>query len=579
MHRRFLGLVAAGRAPLASLQVRMVREAARGLAPLMQTDRLVLWSDCGIADPRFARQAIVGLLHDRGAVLPQRDLTNTAWSEIAASRGRRLVERCWGSYVAFTCEGNQTRIVRAPLGDLGCYYRRSGNDIVIASDLALLSTIGQRPAIDDEALARHIAWPEWRQSETCLDGVRELRGGDRLIIASEIVAAETIWSPWPFIARESMIESPQAATRAVRDAVRLAVHARVADCHRLVLLLSGGLDLSIVAASLAHANADFTCLNLIGDDAASDEYRYAQKVAHRLGAAILTRTFAADRIDVGRSGAAQMPYPVHRCFTQAQDAIAEEVARQVGADAVIDGGGGDNVFLASRTVAILADCLRESGFDRRFWNTARSLGDLGQTGMVRLAWRAAHRAWLRSPAPRQQRGDDFLSGAARAIIDAAPPHPWFVPPDTALPGRARHVALLAPAQNLVEAINAQAPIRAISPLVSQPVIEACLRVPSWLWLEPGRDRAVARRAFADDLPEAIVNRRSKGTPTGFVAAIFDSHRAEIRDLLMGGYLAGHGILDCDRLAQILDVDGPVRSLRFVRVMELLDAEVWARAQL
>lgn len=579
MHWRFLALVATGQVPLRPERIRLARRAAKGLVQLAHTDRLVLWSDSGFADPGHPGRVVIGALHDRGAVQPQRDLSVSAWNEIASSRGQRLMERYWGSYIAIVSHGADTTIVRAPLGDLGCLYRRLDELVIAASDLALLSAICPHPAINREALVRHIAWPEWRREETCLDGVNELRGGNRLTVTRDSVKQATIWSPWSFVTRKRMIEDCVEAARVVRDAVRLAVRARTTDCPRLVVLLSGGLDSSIVAASLARAGADFTCLNLLGDDAASDEQCYARMVAKSLGVPLQMRRFEAEGVEVSRSGAAGMPYPVHRCFTQAQDTIAAKFATQCGADAVVDGGGGDNIFFASRTVSILADCLRVGGFDRRFWDTARSLGNLGQTGLVRLAWRAAHRAWWRSPAPRQPRGDDFLSDAARAIIDAAPPHPWFTPPPATWPGRANHVALLVPAQNLAEAVNAQVSLRAISPLVSQPVIEACLRVPSWLWLEPGRDRAAARRAFADDLPQAIINRRSKGTPTGFAAALFDRHRAEIRDMLMEGYLAAHGILDRDRLARVVDVIGPVRDLRFVRIMELVDAEAWARTRL
>ena len=135
-----------------------------------------------------------------------------------------------------------------------------------------------------------------------------------------------------------------------------------------------------------------------------------------------------------------------------------------------------------------------------------------------------------------------------------------------------------PAQNLAEAINAQAPAQAISPLITQPVAEACLRVPSWLWLAPGQDRAAARHAFQSALPQAIVHRRSKGTPTSFVATIFDRNRPAIRDMLLGGRLAALEILDVNAVERALDIAGPVRDLRFVRIMELVDAEAWASAQ-
>lgn len=577
--RRFLALIAATAGPLSPDRIERARKAAASLAPLIEGDRLMLWSDHQHGIAQADSQAIVGELFDRGSTRPESALYDAAWTAIAQSRGQKLIERYWGSYVSFSSGDRVAAIVRSPMGDLGCYHARDGDVLLVASDLALLSDCGCRFAVDPGALARHIAYPEWRRSETCLDGVGELRGGDRLLVSANGAERDTLWSPWDFVGRGRMIDDPGEAARAVRNAVHLAVRARAAGHDRAVLLLSGGLDSAIVAASLKATGTEVIGLNLIGDDAASDERRYAEIVARWIGIKLLTRTFDPDRIDIRRSGAVHMPYPVHRCFTQAQDAIAAETAKRCGADILVDGGGGDNVFFASRTVSILADCFAVGGLDKRFWNAARSLGDLGQTGTWALAWRAVHRAWLRSSAPRQPPAVAFLSDAARAMVDDAPTHPWFLPSAGVLPGRASHVALLAPAQNLAEAINAQAPQRAISPLVSQPVVEACLRVPSWHWLAPGQDRATARRAFAPDLPEEIISRRSKGTPTGFVAAIFDRQRQAIRDMLLGGHLADFGLIDEDKLEKALSKPGPVRDLRFVPIMELVDAEAWAAAQI
>ncbi|WP_054132173.1 asparagine synthetase B family protein [Novosphingobium sp. AAP1] len=576
--RRFLALIATQGQPLLPRWIDRGHEAAAALTPQVDGERFKLWSDHPHVLVHAGGHVVIGELFDRHGTQPASMLDEAVWTAIVRSCGAVLIERNWGSYVAFTTGDEAVAIVRSPLGDLGCYHAQVGDTLVVASDLALLAALGCRFPVDPGALARHIAYPEWRRSETCLNGLRELRGGDRLLVTADGVKCATLWSPWHFVDRDQVIDDATLAAGTLRDAVQRAVRARVVGHDRVVLLLSGGLDSAIVATSLRAGNAHVVGLNLVGDDAASDERRYAEMVAESAGMELLAGTFDLERIDVRRSGAAHMPYPVHRCFTQAQDAVAADAAARCGADALIDGGGGDNVFFASRTIAILADCLATSGPDSRFWHAARALGDLGQTGTWQLAWRAAYRAWMRSSAPRQQPATMFLSLKAKAIIDPADVHPWLLPPPGVLPGRASHVALLVPAQNLVEAINAQAPQRAISPLVSQPVVEACLRIPSWHWLASGQDRAIARRAFAPDLPEAIVSRRSKGTPTGFVATIFDRQRQTIRDMLLGGRLADFGLLDTEALAKVLALPGPVRDLHFVRVMELLDAEAWARAQ-
>lgn len=153
-----------------------------------------------------------------------------------------------------------------------------------------------------------------------------------------------------------------------------------------------------------------------------------------------------------------------------------------------------------------------------------------------------------------------------------------MPPKNIGPGKAAHVALLAPAQAAAEqGPRSYGGLSWFSPLVCQPVVETVLGLPIWCWFAPGLNRAAARMAFQDDLPPALIERRTKGTPAGFVNDLFEKHRAEVRTMLLDGRLAGMGILDLDKLRKALDDPAPARDLQFARIMELVDAEAWARS--
>src|SRR3546814_5721791 len=66
----------------------------------------------------------------------------------------------------------------------------------------------------------------------------------------------------------------------------------------------------------------------------------------------------------------------------------------------------------------------------------------------------------------------------------------------------------------------------IHPLLSQPVIEHCLAIPTWLQCAGGCDRSIARQAFKPDLPAKVIERRGKGSPQGFIYQIFYRFRSE-----------------------------------------------------
>ncbi|MBS0503514.1 MAG: asparagine synthetase B family protein [Proteobacteria bacterium] len=471
-------------------------------------------------------------------------------------------------------------MLRAPFGDLGCFHCWTTEATYVASDLDLLlraTRIERR--IDADAVARHLAWPEVRSGETCIENLKELRGGDRLTIAGDRSSEDTVWSPGIFAAQERQIGDALEGQHRLRDAVRLAVGGRAADHERVLLLLSGGFDSSLVAACLHKAGAAFDCLNLLACDRESDEQDYAIATAAAVDASLRVERLIPADVDVAISGAAHQPYPVHRAFTQAQDRHAHAAMTAMGATAVFDGGGGDNVFFGTRSVSMLADCLHAGGFDLRFREATLALAGLAQLSAPLLALRAIGRAWLRGAATRQPLQTPFLDRDIRRRIGASPDHPWFRPPKGILPGRAAHLALIVAAQSMTEALNPGAPFTLISPLASQPVVEAALRIPSWCWLGHGRDRAAARAAFERDLPDAIVRRRSKGTPAAFVAQVFETNRVVIRDMLLGGWLAEQRLINALAVERALAREGPPRDLGFGPLMSLVDAEAWARAQL
>jgi asparagine synthase (glutamine-hydrolysing) len=152
-----------------------------------------------------------------------------------------------------------------------------------------------------------------------------------------------------------------------------------------------------------------------------------------------------------------------------------------------------------------------------------------------------------------------------------------VPADI-LPGKRAHVLSLIRVQNHLDAHGRQAFAPLVFPLLSQPVMEACLRVPSWLWCAGGRNRAVARSAFAGDLPEPVVARQSKGAFDNLCTQILSQQRDTMREMLTRGVLAREGLLDVTAVSALLAVPVP-DGLGVIRLLMLADVEAWARCWL
>jgi asparagine synthase (glutamine-hydrolysing) len=154
-------------------------------------------------------------------------------------------------------------------------------------------------------------------------------------------------------------------------------------------------------------------------------------------------------------------------------------------------------------------------------------------------------------------------------------HAWLEVPDGALPGKAAHIAAILRAQpNLEPSRTRVAPV--LNPLLSQPILQICLGIPSWRWREGGVDRAAVRAAFRNDLPESIVTRRSKGGPDAFTAQLIACYRPQIRERLLEGNLAAHGIVDVNAIDRVLRDTRPTLGEERTRLLALLSTEAWLR---
>ena len=560
MRRRYLVAVGEDPESRCAIKARLSAEQdARLRAPAAETGPLLLFAtapDCDPASPEWIR---VDGTFERGA------------SPFAGPSRETSIA------VSLDGERGEAVIKRAPFGDLPCFWARREGATFAASDPELLIAAGlARPSIDPVLLARHLAAEDLRRSDTCLGGLFELRGGSELSITKSHVDVRQHWSPSDFTAPDAQIGEKREAVQALREAALASVSAAASLSGRVLLKLSGGLDSSLVGAFLKASGRSFLCLTLATEDPAGDERRHARATARALGAELLERFRVASRVDLLRSAAWRLPRPSARAFTQESTRIAAEAARDHHCGAVFDGGGGDNLFCSLQSARPAADCLMSARGGRQFVATIVAIAGLSEASI----WDVASRAWRisrhSSPAYVWALDRRFLTGDASREAAPAAEHPWLDAPPGALPGKAAHLALIAAAQSVAEGFDPLEEIPTFSPLISRPLVETCLRIPSWMWFSPRGNRAVAREALSDLLPDEVAWRRSKGAPDSFIATIFEANRETIRTMLLGGVLEGLRLLDRPALKAFLDDETPVKGHDYLRVMQLVDAEAWAR---
>jgi asparagine synthase (glutamine-hydrolysing) len=536
------------------------------LQPILRAPGLAVWVSEGtphVAAPNHSAVA-VGLLFEQANDRPVTQLPDPLPSP------EDFLARFWGAYVLLARgRGTGHVVLREPSGGVTAYHRRRSELDIYASDLALLSlAVPDQLEPDLEFVRQWLTFPSLRGPLTGVREVTELAPGTLRLSSGGHAQVSLAWSPWKAARRVTRIDDFEDAAALLRDTILRTVP-RLTATGEAMLHLSGGLDSSIVAAALAHAGRPFRAVTFATRAADGDERVHARDVARHLDCDLVELVEEEAIPDIGHVPLPALRPPVTPILQPLHRAFANHCAL-TGADLTIDGSGGDNVFCHLSTASPALDALSRRGPLAGF-ATLEDLARLHGT----TVWSVGRAAWRRSrkPVAAWPRDERFLAPGAAAPHCTR--HPWLDRPGAAARGTDEHVQSIVGIQFFH---NDPAPgeVAALHPLLAQPVLEACLRIPTWLWLSGGRDRAVARAAFSGLLPEATLSRRSKGHLTSLFMAGYMAARPQLESLLLDGRLAAAGLLDRDAIREYLRRADRPNDADYMRLLDLSSAETWLR---
>src|SRR5438132_14213327 len=198
--------------------------------------------------------------------------------------GPRFVERLEGMFALALWDAGRERLVlaRDRLGKKPLLWTRlPDGTFAFASELkALLRLPGLPREVDLDAVDSYLALQYVPSDATALRGVRKVPPGHVLVVESNGERLERYWAPEP---AEPSSRDEEWLER-VRSAVGEAVRKRLVADVPLGVLLSGGIDSSVVVALMAEASAQPVRTFTVGfADARYDERPYARAVAERYG--------------------------------------------------------------------------------------------------------------------------------------------------------------------------------------------------------------------------------------------------------------------------------------------------------
>lgn len=507
----------------------------------------------------FKKSTIVGVPRDEVS------LGAAETDEIQADGGRHLTRAYWGRYVAFLRDGvsRTSWVLRDPTGALPCYTTVfQGVRIYFSYTEDCLALRLMQFSHNWRYITAYTCYPRIVQArDTALEGVSEIQPGECLKISADGAAERTwYWNPVNII-REGRIDDIREAIRRVRDTTQQCV-AHWASCYPRVLhLLSGGLDSSIVFKCLLKVLEPsqivgmtyFNSLSL-----AADERRYARMITDGSGTKLVEweERVWEDGLDA-ILGIPRSATPWMMQYYSTHSRSEAQVAKEHGVSAIFYGVGGDQLFFRGPLNLIAADYMYDNGFGRDLPGLIVEIARAERVSVWTVLRDAMRKGWLRQKwDPLAVVREVKMQSVRTEVLEATKSdsylrHPWLE--DTAgVPWcKCEHARSVAVSHDFYDPMAASDSPERVRPLVSQPLIELCLQIPTYILAQGAYDRVVERRAFKHELPHDIVWRRSKGIFDAYYQHLLRTNARFLRELLLDGQLVKEGILDRQKLEDAL----------------------------
>ena len=509
--------------------------------------------------------------------------------------GERFVEHLDGMFALALWDAGSERLVLArdrfgkkPL----LWTLLPDGSLAFASELkALLAFPGVRRAVSLERLDAYLALGYVPGPETAVEGIHRLGPGCILVAEGGQMRVERYWQI------EARAEEPRSEAEwleAVRHGVREAVRKRLVADVPLGALLSGGIDSSVVVATMAQESRDPVRTFSVGfTNRRYDERSYARMVTERYGTIHEELVLEPDAAALIPRLVAAYDEPFADSSALPTFLVCEHARRFV--TVALAGDGGDEVFggyeryrahavaerldrvpraatataaRALRLIPTARSVPRSSVFRAaRFFDTA-GLDPTQRYGslMEKFSPHFRSRLWTQEALAELKvlRTAGDLLGAPREdgitglqLLDA----------ETYLPGDLLFKADIASMAHSLE-------LRA--PLLDHHLAELALALPDGLKQQGATGKVALRRAFASDLPAEILARRKAGFGVPVSQWFREDLRGTAADVLLDASTRRRGQFRPDAVERLLDDHTSGRADHGERIWSLFMLELWQR---
>jgi asparagine synthase (glutamine-hydrolysing) len=511
---------------------------------------------------------------DEGAVVEAAEFGATETRAVLESEGRILVSRYWGNYVALILDAERGArfLIKGPCGSLPCHFTQNGGLQLVFSCLGDCHELGLRFPVNWGFVRARIANGFREVREPSLLGMSTVYRGECVRFNREALAeSRTQYWQADFTGSAHFVD-PEVAQRTMRATVMSCVHSMATGHSSVLAQVSGGLDSSIVLGCLGAMPRQpaITCYTFYVPDSVCDERRWAHRAVQQFRLKHVEAPLDPRKLVYEELPALQASTEPASYFTHWQKSPVErDLATRYGASIVFTGEGGDAAFCSTSFVFAVDHCLRREGLSYRTLRTAAQVA----VRRDRTVWRVLGKAL-----------DRWVFGDRGTDVERSlEPFHRLVSRDVRAAARLSLESLLrmgtlvfAPSFYDASTSHRDAAPYEVSPLCAQPVVELCACVPVDMHFHGGRTRGLARRAFANEVPEPILRRQWKDRPLLQLADVIARNLPFIREHLLEGALVKEGVLNRAAVEQALRCEPGSGSAIGSEILSHLDVELWIR---
>ncbi len=504
-----------------------------------------------------------------------------------------LLARCLGMFALaiHDRDASSLTLVRDRLGEKPLYWARHAGSILFASQpSALRSVPGLSPTIDPDALAELLRHAQVPGHRTIHREIEEVPPGTLLHIpitadGPGTPSARTWWS-FDAVARAGVADPLEggdaAAIDAVADAVDAAVRSQLISDVPLGAFLSGGIDSTLVVATMrAVSTAPVRTFTIGFAQAAFDESSHARAVAQHLGTDH-TELVLSDA-DV-RAVVPELPRIYDEPFADSSQIPTVLVSRlaRTSVTVALSGDGGDELFggyeryrmlerhvRTRRPVALAGGILYALRGDERRAATARLLG----RGPLPIARRLLGEGVF---------AERLVPGADHAAIAQRFADRWDA--TAGLGGLTARAMALDTVGYLPDDILHKVDRAAMSvaletrvPLLDHRLVALAWRLPERMRVRDGVGKWVLRQVLDRHVPRGLMERPKTGFAPPLGAWLRGPLAGWAEELLAPDALAADGLLDAAEVARLWRTHRSGRSDASRDLWPLLMFQAWRHA--